>query len=260
MANLSQEDRNIIAEHPLDKYLDHLQDPLRKAEQKYRPDPLSHHDTVENAQAGFRKAVSRLLTTLMGHEVALDLQSKTGSGDVASELSALFRRVRNGNFNYEHYRSLSRLVVKKATDVDIWNAVFDLIATVSRTTPPTSIPVSFDGTPITISSSSFQGSEQTRRIIESAMFYEIKGCTYRDVDGFFEKYFEGRRWSHKTEAICNAVSKQYTGGRWTDFTDPPDEDAVWDWLSRFQDEHLLDSHGVLYTLLVARRSANWICS
>ncbi|KAI4260723.1 MAG: hypothetical protein LQ352_000115 [Teloschistes flavicans] len=79
------------------------------------------------------------------------------------------------------------------------------------------------------------------------MFYEIKGCTYRDVDGFFEKYFEGRRWSHKTEAIYNAVSNQYMGGRWTDFPDPPDEDAVWGWLSRFQDEHLSDSRGVLYT-------------
>jgi len=105
--------------------------------------------------------------------------------------------------------------------------ISNLITTVSRTTTPTSVPVSFDGTPITISSSSFQGSEQTRRIIESAMFYEIKGCTYRDVDGFFEKYFEGRRWSRKSQAIYNAVKKQYRGGRWTDFPDPPDEDGVW---------------------------------
>ena len=119
MANLSQEDRNIIVERPLDRYLDYLQDPLRKAEQNYKPDSLSHHDTVENAQAGFRKAVSRLLTTLISHEVALDLQTKTGSGDVASELSPLFRRVRNGNFSYKHYHSLSRLIVKKATNIDI---------------------------------------------------------------------------------------------------------------------------------------------
>ena len=79
------------------------------------------------------------------------------------------------------------------------------------------------------------------------MFYEIKGCTYRDVDGFFEKYFEGRRWSRKSKAIYSAVKKQYKGGRWTDFPDPPDEDAVWNWLSRFQDKHLSDSHGIFYT-------------
>ena len=43
------------------------------------------------------------------------------------------------------------------------------------------------------------------------------------------------------------MKKKYRGGRWTDFPDPPDEDAVWDWLSRFQDKHLLDSHGIFYT-------------
>ena len=79
------------------------------------------------------------------------------------------------------------------------------------------------------------------------MFYEIKGCTYRDVGGFFEKYFEGRPWSRKSKAIYNAVKTQYRGERWADFPDPPNEDAVWDWLARFQDEHLSDSRGVLYT-------------
>lgn len=133
--------------------------------------------------------------------MALDLRSKIGNDNVATELSKLFGLIQRGRYNYEHYRALSRLVVKQASDVDIWDAVLELITTVSRTTPPTSIPVSFDGTPVTISSSSFQGSDQTRRIIESAMFYEISRCTYRDVDGFFEKYFEGRRWSRKSKAI-----------------------------------------------------------
>ena len=79
------------------------------------------------------------------------------------------------------------------------------------------------------------------------MFYEIKGCTYRGVDGFFEKYFEGRPWSRKNKAIYNTMKKQYKGGRWTGFPDLLDEDAVWDWLSRFQDRHLSDSRGIIYT-------------
>ncbi|KAL8978915.1 MAG: hypothetical protein Q9177_006274, partial [Variospora cf. flavescens] len=247
MANLSQEDRNIIAEHPLDTSLDQLREPLRKTEQSYKLGSLSSDDAADGLDLGSRKVISMLLATLQGHEVALNLKSKTGSGDVASELSTLFRRVRNGDFNYEYYRALSRLVIKQASDVDIWNAVFDLIITVSRTTPPTDVPVSFDDTPVTISSSSWQGSEQTRRIIESAMFYEIKGCTYRAVGGFFEKYFKEWPWSHKTEAIYNRMNKRYTGGRWTDYPDPPNEDAVWVWLSRFQDEHLSDTRGVFYT-------------
>ena len=247
MANLSQNERNIVAEHPLGPALHHVREPLRKTEQSYEAGSLSFDGATDSSDYDPQEAMSKLLLALMGHKVAYNLRSKTGNSNVATELSKLFGLVQSGRYNYEHYRALSRLVVKKAPDVDVWNAVFDLITTVSRTTPPTSVPASFDGTPITISSSSFQGSEQTRRIIESAMFYEIKGCTFRDVDGFFGKYFEGRHWSRKSKAIYNAVKKQYKGGRWTDFPDPPDEDAVWEWLSRFQDKHLSDSNGILYT-------------
>jgi hypothetical protein len=173
MANLSQNDRNIIAEHPLDKCLDHLQDPLRKAEQQYRPGSLSHDVTVSSQDQGPQKAISRVLYTLQGHEVALDLRSKIGNSNIATELSKLFGLVQSSRYNYEHYRALSRLVVKKAPDVDVWNAVFDLIITVSRTTPPTSVPVSFDGTPVTHSSSSQQGGEQTQKVVEGRIFEEI---------------------------------------------------------------------------------------
>ena len=248
MANLSQNDRNIIAEHPLDTSLDHLREPLRNTEQSYKPASLSFDGAADSSDHESHEAISKFLLALMGHKAAYNLRSKIGSDNVASELSELFKRVQRGHYNYEHYRALSRLIIKKASDLDIWNAVFDLIITVTRTTPPTSIPPSFDGTPVTISSSSFQGSEQTRQIIELAMFYEIKRYTYRDVDGFFEKYFEGRRWSRKSKEIYNAVKKgQYRDERWTDFPDPPDGDAVWKWLSRFQDNHLSDSPGVFYT-------------
>jgi len=71
-----------------------------RAEQRYEPNSLSHHDVVNGADSDPQKAILRLLTTLMSHEVALDLRSKTGSGDIASDLFGLRRRVRNVNFNY----------------------------------------------------------------------------------------------------------------------------------------------------------------
>jgi len=247
MANLSQNDRNIIAEHPLDKCLDHLRDPLQRAEQKYEPNSLSHHDVVNGTDSDPQKAISRLLTTLMSHEVALDLRSKTGSGDIASDLLGLRRRVRNGNFNYEHHRALSRLVVKQASDVDVWNAVFDLITTVSRTTPPTSIPVSFDGTPITSSSASQQGGEQTQKLVEGRIFEEIRGCTHQNVEGFFSKYFEEKPWTERTKEIYKAVQERHADGRWIDFPQSPVQNAVCEWWFHFQDEFLSNERGVYYT-------------
>lgn len=137
----------------------------------------------------------------MGHKVALDLRSKTGNGDIAFELSTLFRRVRNGDFSYEYYRALSRLVIKQASDVDIWDAVLNLIITAARTTPPTSIPVFFDGILITHPSASQQGSEQTRKLVEARIFEEIRWCTHRNVGGYFSKYFEGKTWTEKSKEI-----------------------------------------------------------
>ena len=84
MANLSQDDRAVIAEHPLDDSLDQS---------------TSDNGADDTRDQGPLKAVSRLLYTLQGHEVALTLRSKTGTGDLASELSTLFKRVRNGYLN-----------------------------------------------------------------------------------------------------------------------------------------------------------------
>ncbi len=166
------------------------------------------------------------------------------SGDIASELLTLRKRVRDGNFNYEYYRALSRLVIKQAPDVDIWNAVLNLIITVSRTNPPTSVPVSFDGTSITHSSSSQQRGEQTQKLVEGRIFEEISECTYQNVDGFFSKYFEGKRWTERTKEIYQAVQDRHVDERWTDFPQSPVQNTVCKWWFDFQDEFLSSERGV----------------
>lgn len=246
MASLSQNDHNIIAKHPLDTFLDHLREPLQRTGTNYEPHSTSHHDAVESSNAGPQKAISRLLTTLMGHEAALDLRSKIGNDNLATELSKLFAFVQRGRYNYEHYRALSRLVIKQAPDVEIWNAVFDLI-TVSRTTPPTSIPVSFDSTPIMSSSASQQGGEQTQKLVEARIFEEIRGCTYQNVEGFFSKYFEGKPWTKRTKEVYQAVRERHVDGRWTDFPQTPVQNEVCKWWFGFQDEFLSSERGVYYT-------------
>ena len=48
MANLSPDERVIIANHPLDISSHHLQDPLRKIEQSYKPGSLSYDGAVDS--------------------------------------------------------------------------------------------------------------------------------------------------------------------------------------------------------------------
>ena len=60
-----------------------------------------------------KQAISRLLSTVLGHEVAWSYNSRL-RGDVASELAAIFGQIRQGDFKYQHYRLLSLLVIKTA--------------------------------------------------------------------------------------------------------------------------------------------------
>ena len=89
-----------------------------------------------------------------------------------------------------------------------------------------------------------QRDEQTKRLLELSLFNEIKDCTYRNVEGFFAKYFEGNKWSKRSKEIYEAMKDRHVDGRWTDFPDPPREHAVWNWLSRIQDEYLTEARGI----------------
>ncbi|KAI9782551.1 MAG: hypothetical protein M1816_001848 [Peltula sp. TS41687] len=236
MANLSEADRIIIAEHPLDNSLDHLRDALREAETSYT---ATDNRSVQDAQ----KATSKLLLALLGSEAATYLDSKLGS-PMSLRLASLRQRVQKGEFNYEHYRALVRVVIREASDVDIWVAVFNLIVTVSRLTPPASIAPSFDDTPVRHSSSSLQGDEQLADQVEARVLDEIKDFTYRDVGGFFTKYFEGKDWTERTKKIYAAVKDRYVDGKWTDLPNPAVQNAVLKWWLRLQEEFLSDEQGI----------------
>ena len=169
MTNLSQNDRNIIAEYPLSKNFDHLQEPLRKAEQNYESGPIPNNDTLTKDQRR-QKAISSLLLALMGQKAAFNLRSKIGNNNIIIELSKFFEFVQNGRYNYEHYRTLSRLIVKQVLDVDIWNVVFDFIITIFRIILFTDIFVFFDGISVTSSSVTQQGGEQIRKLMKAKLF------------------------------------------------------------------------------------------
>ena len=50
MADLSQDERDIIAKHPLNSALDHLRDSLQKAEQCFKCDPTFDGPALETCR------------------------------------------------------------------------------------------------------------------------------------------------------------------------------------------------------------------
>ncbi|EQL32563.1 hypothetical protein BDFG_05299 [Blastomyces dermatitidis ATCC 26199] len=240
MADLSEDDHAVILRYPLNDSLDRLEKLLPNAEHHY-------NDGTTESREACHDATSKLLTTLMGEKSAFHLRSPTGNKNVASELSRLFTCLQDGDFSYEHYRTLVQLVIQKATDVDIWKAVLDLITTVSRTTPPASILPTSLGTPIKSTSSSQKGSEQTRELVNPRIFEEISGCTFRGVEGFFVKYFEGKDWSNKVDAICQRVLGPDSDGNWAQFPNPPTQNDVLAWWFHLQEDLLSESRSTYYS-------------
>ncbi|KJZ68222.1 hypothetical protein HIM_12387 [Hirsutella minnesotensis 3608] len=247
METLSKLDRDVIARHPLGSSLSHLRKSLQDAEHSYAPISSPHGDATDDSDEGRKKAISRLLSALMGTEVALDLRFKASGSNVVSELAVLVRRVQNGDFTYSYYRPLTKLIIHNASDSEIWSAVLDLISTLTRVTPPASVPATFDSTPITHSSASQQGAEQTRELVERKVFEEIRFCTYRDVEGFFEKYFDRKEWTRRALDIYEATKDQHVDGAWSDFPDPPVQAGVLDWWFRFQDDFLSEERRRYYS-------------
>ncbi len=247
MSNLSQDNCTVIAKHSLNNFLNYLQDSLWKTEQSYKLNFIFYDAAVDSFDQEFQKTTSRLLIMLMSHEMIFNLRSETENEDLASELFTLFIRVRNDNFNYELYRVLFRLVIKKTSNFDIWNAVFDLIRFISWITSSTSISVSFDDTFITHFFISQQDDEQTYQLLKARVFEKIKNCTYQNVKEFFLKYFEDKAWTEHIKKIYRVVQDQHVNNRWINFSDSSMQNAVLEWLFQFQEKFLINASDVYYT-------------
>ncbi|MCJ1349377.1 hypothetical protein MMC31_007617 [Peltigera leucophlebia] len=191
--------------------------------------------------------MGQLLTALMGHQVASEFTLKNSNRDVYTELQDIYKKLARGSFSYEHFCPLSQLVLVKAPDVDIWSAVLNLIKTLSYISPPTSVVALSDGTPITRSSASHQGDDQTKKLLEEAIFYEIKERTYGNVGGFFKKYFVGKEWTKESRKIYKVMKKRHVRGQWKDLPSPPTQGKVRKWLSDFQKEFLSNTQSEYFT-------------
>ncbi|TWU74225.1 hypothetical protein ED733_003515 [Metarhizium rileyi] len=230
MASLTQEERDAIDENPLGDSLSGVRDALREA--------IREAEQLERPRL-FMAAISKLFYILAEFDFSFKLASRTGRDSLAFDLTAIRQRLQKDDLEYKQCRPLSQLVIEQAQDSDIWAAVIDLIQSIAHSTPPSTLLPSFE-TPITHSSASQQGSEQTRREIEPRVFEEIRHCTYRAVEGFHEKYFQGHKWNRQAKQIWQSVKSRYSEKykRWTRLPDAATEDEVCGWLLNLQEELL----------------------
>jgi len=119
IVNFSPDKRVIISKHSLTNTLKYLRELLRKIEQSYKSNSLSYNGVVNSFDSNSQKIILRLLYILQNYKIAFNFCLRTKSKNIAFKLFTLFKRIRNANINYKYYRALLRLVVKRASNIDI---------------------------------------------------------------------------------------------------------------------------------------------
>ncbi|PFH55760.1 hypothetical protein XA68_17659 [Ophiocordyceps unilateralis] len=195
---LTEQQISIISDHPLNDTLDRFVDKLREFDES---DHTRHEDVAD------------LLLALVGTTAAFNLPCPDGSGNAATRLLHIYHRVHE--LKLESIRPLVRCVIDKAPDIYIWQAVLSLLETLSYLPlPPSLVCPTFIGTPVKTSSSHLADSE-TRAIVEKELFAEIKKCVFRNVGGFWDKFFDSKSWSKEKKKMLEDIMTAHDGKLYT---------------------------------------------
>ncbi|KJZ69584.1 hypothetical protein HIM_11021 [Hirsutella minnesotensis 3608] len=228
----------IITERPLKEALDPLRERLHNSGGPIEPKS---------------EDIADLLGVLVASPAAFSLPDPDGSGNVAVKLFFLQQRARAGAVQAGQFRALFASVIdNESTDVDIWEAVFTIIESLDALSPPSSIAPTFKGTPVKPSSSRL-GDSETRDIVEGELFFEIRDCTFRNVSGFWDRFFDSKRWRKEQKAMLQKLTTAHDGKKWTDFPNPSDEQPVWEWFRALERDYLVDARQKLHTTKTANQ-------
>ncbi|KAG6037944.1 hypothetical protein E4U41_004648 [Claviceps citrina] len=235
MAHLSQEDVEYIHQVPLNGKLRNVQEALRQSGEALLPEGSADPSGQPSL---FMEAIDKLLDILSATYTSKALDSRVGSHDLRDDIKSLRRLIKQCDLDHQNFCSLSQLVIDRAPDAHIWDALITVTIALHGYNVPPSIAV--PGTPIIHSSASQQGSEQTRPKIEARVFEEISHCTYRAVEGFHKKYFEGHEWDERAKQIWQSAKSRYNNSdkSWLELPVNPTEDQFCSWLFNLQEDLL----------------------
>ncbi|OTB19377.1 hypothetical protein K445DRAFT_18986, partial [Daldinia sp. EC12] len=204
---LSKEQIRVIEDYPLGNWLSRFPTELRD---------------LKASDESWRSAIANLLLAILGSTTAFNLPAPDGNGNITNLLFAISQKCRSGtSFQFAQFRPLIDAVITDSPDIDIWVAIFNFIADANLSTLlPSSITPTFRKTPVKASSNRLANSE-TREIVERDLFEEMKNCIFRNVGGFWDKFFKS--WNQEQDEMLKRILTAYNGKRWTDFPTIPDE-------------------------------------
>ncbi len=196
-----------------------------------------------------KNLVLDLILALQNEPAARILPSRNGHGTLLGDLSGHITLVDSNNFDIISAIPLVERVINNAPDVEIWSAVFKLIAQTrpKAITPPTAFESAVFDTPLRSSSASQRGIEQTHDEVDQRILEELAGRVYYDVGGFHERYFEEKAWTNNARDIYEKSRAQRAERRWSGWIEPSLQSPFFEWFMKFQDTVLSGLRRRYYT-------------
>jgi hypothetical protein len=134
---------------------------------------------------GARDLALELILALQSIPLTRALPSRIGRGTLLRDLSNLVSQIDSGEFDIGLIIPLFEKVDSRASDLEICNALFALVA--RPATPPRPLPYS-DQTPLLRNTSSFVNSSEHRKYVDNVLKEEL-GPLYVGIPGFYEVFF-----------------------------------------------------------------------
>ncbi|KAG5954932.1 hypothetical protein E4U56_007584, partial [Claviceps arundinis] len=242
---LTSEQITIIEQNPLKNALDQSRAKLRN---------------FDPSDDSWRSGVAELLDVISLSLASGLLLAPDGKNYLYLELLSIRRRFMQGLFEPVEFQALVQSVVANVSDIHIWEAVLKLVAEINPSTPsPSDIASTFRETLIESKpprrpadsdySDDSHGSDDSkwRDNVREELFNEIKKCTFRNVGGFWDKFFGPKSWRKEQNAMLERILTAHDGKKWTNFPTDPDEEPVWDWLCSLEKEFLGDASNKFHT-------------
>ncbi|KAF7863216.1 hypothetical protein EAF04_007298 [Stromatinia cepivora] len=187
MSSLS--DADIIAQNPIGNGLDDFRCLFKE---KCKDLGVSEiEQLVETSRKDAKELALELLMALGSIPLAYALKSRSGPGALKRDLVRLVPQIFSDDSNLSSCIPLFKAVDSHASDVEIFNALFGLLA--RPTTPPQSIPPfsgSFQQTPFTFTTGSLADSSERLKNTSLILREEIEGSLIVDLPDFFNTFFE----------------------------------------------------------------------
>jgi hypothetical protein len=147
-----------------------------------------------------KNLVLDIILALANEPAARTLTSRIANRTLSSDLAITYSRVDSNELDIASVILLVEKVIQSesaalsSTDVYIWNAVFELVSQTGpkAIAPPTALENTVFDTPLRSSSASQRGIEQTHEEVDQRILEEFTGRVYYDVEGLYERYFEGK--------------------------------------------------------------------